>query len=196
MKALTKVKIRVQVKAIPQYILVFTNLFLIAWITDKYIEAICFSISFVSLRFKFDNILHCNTTLKCMLLSNGVIFAAIPLTLPVSDSLFGGLLIGFCVNYGANLFASNVFRNQEKLQLQVLLDEQHNREVYSMTEEQLRVYCKSYNFDYIDEEIVIQRLIYHLKGRELYDKIGYSKPQMIRREQRIEKRLNISLKDR
>jgi hypothetical protein len=57
-----------------------------------------------------------------------------------------------------------------------------------------KFHCKSFNFDEIDEEIVIQRLIYHLKGKDLYDKIGYSKPQMIRREQRIESILKIPLK--
>ena len=68
--------------------------------------------------------------------------------------------------------------------------------MYAMSEDELRHYCRSYNLDPIDEEIVIQRLIYHLKGQQLYDKIGYSKPQMIRREKLIQSKLNISLKDR
>lgn len=64
------------------------------------------------------------------------------------------------------------------------------------TENELRVYCKDKMLDEIDEEIIIQRLIYKLKGQALYDKIGYSKPQMIRRERKIEEKLNIKLKDR
>lgn len=65
-----------------------------------------------------------------------------------------------------------------------------------MSEQELRTVCKENLFDAIDEEIVVQRLIYGRKGKELYDKIGYSKPQMIRREKRIEQKLNIKLKER
>lgn len=73
---------------------------------------------------------------------------------------------------------------------------QRSMDIYSMTEDELRTLCRSHLLDEIDEEIVVQRIIYHLKGKDLYDKIGYSKPQMIRREKRIESKLNIKLKDR
>lgn len=196
MKALTRVKFRLFIKALPQYILVMVTLFVTAWITGKCIESISFAISFCVLRYKFDNILHCNTTFKCMLLTNSIVCVAIPITIPLSNSLFGGLISGFAVNYAANLIASNIFRQKEKRELEALKKEKRMQTVYSMTETEMRAYCKSYNLDYIDEEIVIQRLIYHLKGKELYDKIGYSKPQMIRREKHIESKLNIKLKDR
>lgn len=114
----------------------------------------------------------------------------------MTNSLFGGLICGFAVNYTANLIASNIFREQEKQELERLRSDKYCRDVYSMSEEGLRAYCKEYNLDPIDEEIVVQRLIHHLKGQELYDKIGYSKPQMLRREKRIESKLNIKLKDR
>ena len=77
-----------------------------------------------------------------------------------------------------------------------LLEERSVMRVYAMPEEELRAYCKAHNLDQIDTEIVVQRLIHHLKGKDLYEKIGYSKPQMIRREKAIESKLNIKLKDR
>lgn len=194
--ALQRAKLRLYLKGIPQHILVITNLAITAWITGKYIEAICFAISFCVLRFRVINILHCNTTLKCMLLTNGIVFVFIPITIPLTNSLFGGLIAGFAVNYFADLIASNFFRQKEKLELDALKSEKHSRNVYSMGEQELRAYCKSYNLDFIDEEIAVQRLIHHLKGKDLYDKIGYSKPQMIRREKAIESKLNIKLKDR
>ena len=131
-----------------------------------------------------------------MLLTNGIVLVAIPLVIPITNSLFGGLISGFAVNYLANLIASNIFREQEKQELDALKAEKYCRTVYSMSESELRDYCKEYNLDLIDEEIVVQRLIHHTKGKELYDKIGYSKQQMLRREKRIESKLNIKLKDR
>lgn len=171
-----RIKLRLHLKALPQYFLVICNLCLTAWISDKYIEAVCFAISFCVLRYRFVNILHCNTTLKCMLLTNGIIFVFIPLILPLTNSLFGGLLAGFSVNYFADLIASNFFRIKEQKELQSLKQEKACRQIYSFDEEELRAHCKSYNLDPIDVEIVVQRLVYHLKGQELYDKIGYSKP--------------------
>lgn len=193
---LTKVKLRIHIKAIPQYILVLSVLAITAWVTEKYLEAACFALTFCILRYQFTNILHCNTTFKCMLLTNGIVVVFIPILLPVTNSLFGGLLCGFAVNYAANLIASNIFREQEKQELERLRSDKYCRDVYNMSEEGLRSYCREYNLDPIDEEIVVQRLVHHLKGQELYDKIGYSKPQMIRREKRIEAKLNIKLKDR
>lgn len=191
-----KTKIKIHFKASPQYLLVFSSLFLTAWISGKYVEAVCFAVTFCLLRYKFVNILHCNTTFKCMLLTNGIIFVFIPITVPLSNSLFGGLLTGFVVNYLANLVASNAFRAQETQELKRLRKEKFACDIYALSEPDLRKYCRSCNFDCIDEEITVQRLIYHLKGQELYQKIGYSKPQMLRREKRIEEKLNIKLKDR
>jgi hypothetical protein len=124
------------------------------------------------------------------------VFVFIPICIPLSSSLFGGLLAGFAVNYTANLVASNIFREKEKKELVDLRKEKHDRSIYKLDEPELREYCRSYNLDQIDEEIVVQRLVYHRKGKDLYDKIGYSKPQMIRREKSIEAKLNIKLKDR
>lgn len=196
MKIPFRVKLRLHLQALPQYILVLFNLFITAWITGKYIEAVSFAITFCVLRYRFVNILHCNTTFKCMLLTNGIVFVFIPITIPLTNSLFGGLLAGFVVNYGANLIASSIFREKEKTELNALRKEKHDRDIYKLNEADLREHCRSYNLDPIDEEIVVQRLIHHLKGKELYDRIGYSKPQMIRREKAIEAKLNIKLKDR
>lgn len=131
-----------------------------------------------------------------MLLTNGIVIGFIPVTIPITTSLFGGLLSGFAINMLADLIASNIFSQSERKELARLKEEGHKRNVYCMEEKELRSLCKSYGLDPINEEIVIQRIVHHLKGKDLYDKIGYSKPQMIRREKYIEEKLSIKLKDR
>jgi hypothetical protein len=130
-----------------------------------------------------------------MLLTNSIVVIFIPIALPVSNSIFGGLAVGFAVNYFANLIASNAFRMSEKAELEALKEANRKKDIYSMSEEELRKFCKGYMLDYLDEEIVIQRLIYNLKGQALYDKIGFSKIQIIRREKKIESKIQIKLKD-
>lgn len=194
MTALQRAKLRIRLKNFPEYLLVLSVLFISAWIWDKYLEALVFAVCFCVLRHKFTNILHYNTTAKCMLFTNTLIVVFIPIVIPVTNSLFGGLISGVLVNYLANLIASNIFRETENQELVALRKDKHERDVYSMSESELRTLCKSFAFDEIDEEITVQRIVYHLKGGELYTKIGYSKPQIIRREKRIEEKLNIKLK--
>ena len=118
----------------------------------------------------------------------------IPIVIPISNSIFGGLAIGFATNYFANLIASNAFRMSEKAELEALKEANRQKDIYSMPEEELRKFCKGYKLDYLDEEIVVQRLVHNLKGQALYDKIGFSKIQIIRREKKIESTLHIKLK--
>lgn len=186
MSALTKVKVRVYLKSIPEILLACFNCFFVAWLTNKYIETFCFALSFCILRFKFDNIFHCDTSLKCVLFTNLSIFILTPIVLSLSVSLFGGVIIAIVFNYFVNLIASDLKHKKE----------QRQKNICKLDEPQLRAFCKEQLLDEIDEEIIIQRLIYKLKGQTLYDKIGYSKPQMIRRERKIEEKLNIKLKDR
>lgn len=196
MTALQRVKLRIHLKALPQYLLVFLTLIITAWMHSRYLEAACFAVSFCVLRYRFTDILHCNTTFKCMLLTNGIVIAFIPITVPLTNSLFGGLISGFCVNAVASLIASSIFRKAEQKELAQIKERLFSVDLYSMEESDLRQFCRSRGLDPIDEEIVVQRLIYHLKGQELYEKIGYSKPQMIRREKRIEEKLGMKIKDR
>lgn len=196
MTALRRAELRIFFKVLPQYVLVLLVLAATAWINDNYLEAACFAISFCVLRYRFTDILHCNTTFKCMLLTNGIVIAFIPITIPLTNSLFGGLISGFAVNFTANLIASDISRKAEQKELIQIKERLFSVDLYSMEESDLRQFCRSRGLDPIDEEIVVQRLTYHLKGQELYEKIGYSKPQMIRREKRIEEKLGIKIKDR
>lgn len=198
MRALTRVKIRFYAKAIPQYLLVLAVLGLTAWVTCKWVESISFAVSFLALRYAFrdehTDALHCSTTLKCMLLTNGIVLVFIPITIPITNSVFGGILSAFGVNYIAHLLSSSYARIAERQELQRLQQEKNLVDIRSLSEPDLRLYCKAHGLDGIGTEIVVQRLIHHLRGTSLYEKIGYSKPQMIRREHRIQETLGIPLK--
>lgn len=123
---------------------------------------------------------------------------ALKLTIPTAYSYVCSGIFGLIIAYIGQYEGESNFIRRDYAYIEPeynkLKEEQRKRNVYSLSEKELRQYCKSYNLDCIDEEIVVQRLIYHLKGVALYEKIGYSKPQMIRREQRIENTIGFSLK--
>ena len=163
-------------------------------IVELYIMLISFLIAKQRYKYKF----HCKSSLQCLLLSVGVFVIALRVTLPLGTSYVCSGICGLVIAYVGQYAGESKFIREDYAYIEprynALIEEQRKQDVYSLSEDDLRKYCKSFNFDEIDEEIVVQRLIYHLKGKDLYDKIGYSKPQMIRREQRIESILKIPLK--
>ena len=130
----------------------------------------------------------------------GVFAVALRVTLPIHLSYTCSALCGLLIAHIGQYEAESKFIRQDYAYIEprynALVEAKNRMNVYTMSESELRAYCKANLLDEADEEIVVQRLIYRLKGADLYCKIGYSKPQMIRREKRLEERLNIRLKDR
>lgn len=170
----------------------------IAYCMNSVIELYIMLISFLIAKQRYKYKFHCKSSLQCLLLSVGVFVIALRVTLPLGTSYICSGICGLVIAYVGQYAGESKFIREDYAYIEprynTLIEEQRKQDVYSLSEDDLRKYCKSFNFDEIDEEIVIQRLIYHLKGKDLYDKIGYSKPQMIRREQRIESILKIPLK--
>lgn len=170
----------------------------IAYCMNSVVELYTMLISFLIAKQRYKYKFHCKSSLQCLLLSVGVFVIALRVTLPLGTSYICSGICGLVIAYAGQYAGESKFIREDYAYIEprynALIEEQRKQNVYSLSENDLRKYCRSFNFDEIDEEIVIQRLIYHLKGRDLYDKIGYSKPQMIRREQRIESILKIPLK--
>lgn len=170
----------------------------IVYCMNSVVELYTMLISFLIAKQRYKYKFHCKSSLQCLLLSVGVFVIALRVTLPLGTSYICSGICGLVIAYVGQYAGESKFIREDYAYIEPryndLIEEQRKQDVYSLSEDDLRKYCKSFNFDEIDEEIVIQRLIYHLKGKDLYDKIGYSKPQMIRREQRIESILKIPLK--
>lgn len=175
MKALTRVKIRLHLKALPLYIIVLICLFIIAWLTNKYVEAFCFSLSFLSLRYKFDTTYHCNTTLKCMCLTISLIFICIPIVLFVNISLFSSIFIAFVVTYGSYIVADRLIKIiDNKIKKDRILDLQdtlyinkHTFDLYKCTKEELIEECRQKGLNARDTQIAIMSFINKYKPREI-----------------------------
>lgn len=179
-------------------LLVVCAILLYAWIIDKCIEAVLLIITFVSLRYKFDTTYHSSNTFICIFITLGVAYLSIPIVLPINISILFGIPIAFIITYFAWMSQAYInsltTKNHLESEIKDLRSQIYVKDIYTMNEVQLRQLCKSKFMDEIDEEIAVQRLVYKLKGGELYSKIGYSKAQMTRREKRIESILGIKLK--
>lgn len=171
---------------------------IVAWFMDSIVELVIMLTCFLIAKQKYEFKYHCQSSFHCLLTSVSVFVIGLRVTLPVSISYacsgVCGLAIAYIVQYIAELRFIRKDYEYIEPRYNEFVEAQRAINIYTMNESDLRLYCKSNMLDEIDEEIVIQRLIYHRRGKDLYDKIGYSKPQMIRREKRIEEKLKIKLK--
>lgn len=180
------------------FLLILAILGIIAWGMASLIELTIMMSFFLVTKQKYEFKYHCKSSIQCFLLSVGVFFAAMRISLPVHLSYTFSGMVGILIAYAAQYVAKLKFIREDYEYIEPrynrFVENQRLTSIYTMDECSLREYCKANLLDEIDEEIVVQRLIYRRKGKDLYDKIGYSKPQMIRREKRIEEKLNIKLK--
>lgn len=180
------------------FLLIIAILGIVAFLMGSVIELVIMLTCFLTVKQKYRFKYHCKSSFQCLLLSIGVFTLGMRLTLPVNLSYTCAGVCGLFIAYAAQYMAELKFIQKDYEYIEPkynkFVEDQLKQSIYTMAEQDLRMLCKANNLDEIDEEIVVQRLIHHRKGKDLYEKIGYSKPQMIRREKKIEEKLNIKLK--
>ena len=80
---------------LPFHILVMSGVAIISFIFNKWFEALCFLISFFSLRYKFPTTFHANKIVHCMLITNCMFAISIVLCPSIYMYVFGSLLFGY-----------------------------------------------------------------------------------------------------
>lgn len=182
------------------FLFILAILSVIAYFMNSIIELLIMLTCFLASKQKYKFKYHCKSAFHCLILSVSVFTIAARLTFPIGVSYACSGICGLLIAYIAQYEAESKFIRKDYAYIEpkynALALKDRERDIYTMSEERLRELCREHLLDDIDEEIVVQRLIYRRKGQDLYRKIGYSKTQMIRREKRIESKLNIRLKDR
>ena len=182
------------------FLLIVACLCAFSFATGLLLEFLIMLPAFIFAKEGYQHKYHCKSALQCAFVSVCVFILGLRVTLPVGYSYTCAGLCGVFIAYFAQGFARNKFIQQDYAYIEprynALMEQKYAEDIYSMDEEGLRNLCRKNLLDEVDEAIVIHRLLHHLKGQELYTKIGYSKAQMIRREKRIEKTLGVKLKDR
>lgn len=84
-------------QALPIYVIVIGYICLLAYLTDKPIEAFFQVCAFLFLRYKFNTTYHAPNTATCVFITLCVISFAIPSTPRLEVSLFGGIGTAFVV---------------------------------------------------------------------------------------------------
>lgn len=171
------------------YLLVIASISLCAWLFDKWIEGILFCVAHICIRNTFDKQFHFNQTAYCLSLTIAIIWFAIPITLPLATSLLASIPIAFliCLFGFISQDLMDAKKQVKKLnnEIAVLLNKIKHKDIYSMNKEELYEHCRNCGLDDVECKIAYLVVIERLKGKELYEAIGYSERQTIRKRTKI-----------
>lgn len=181
---------------LPQLALVFASVFAVAYIFDKYIEAVVFLVSFFALRYKFKTTFHYENILYCILTTILMFTLSVVLSPPITVSLFGCILFAFFdtwllwfiqdrFEFKLQAKLMEEYAKQLEIQVQELLTKINHKDIYAMNEQELYEHCRNCGLDDNDCKIAYFVVIERLKGKELYEAIGYSERQTKRKRTKI-----------
>ena len=177
---LIKIRIKNFIKQqLLSYILVFASIIICSWLFNRMVEGFLFCIAHTCVRNSFPKQFHFTNTYYCLCLTLFIVWVSIPLTLPVSVSLLSSIVIAFVIALAGYIAQDRV---DTIVRLKRLTE---RRNIYAMSEDELYKYCRSKGLDEGECKIAHYVVIERLKGRELYEAIGYSEIQTKRKRKKI-----------
>jgi hypothetical protein len=162
---------------------------LCSWFFERWIEGIMLCVAHTCIRHNFNKQFHFNSTAYCLILTLSLIWFAIPITLPVGVSLLSSIPITFVICFIGFIAQDRVDALLEVKRLNKYVDELlesiAHKDIYAMSEQELYEHCRNCGLSEEDCRIAYFIVIERLKGRELYDAIGYSERQSKRKRTKI-----------
>lgn len=172
-----------------QYLIVFSSIALCSWFFDRWIEGLMLCVAHTCIRHNFNKQFHFNSTAYCLILTLSLIWFTIPITLPIGVSLLSSIPIAFIICFVGFIAQDrvDVLFEIKRLNKYVneLLETITHKDIYTMSEKELYEHCRNCGLSEEDCRIAYFIVIERLKGRELYDAIGYSERQSKRKRTKI-----------
>ena len=148
-----------------------------------------FCVAHICIRQVFDKQFHFNSTAYCLTLTLAIIWFAIPITLPLATSLLSSIPIAFLICFFGYLAQDRVdlLLQVKKLNKDIerLIEKISHKDIYAMNETELYNHCRNCGLDDVECKIAYYVVIERLKGKELYEAIGYSEAQAKRKRKKI-----------
>lgn len=190
MKQNNKLKIQLKlqkflIQDLWQYAIVIAFVCLFAWVFGKYIEAIFFIVSHLVIRFYYSKEFHFDSTTKCLCLTILIALLGIYFVLPLSISLLSAIpiLLAVCeIGYIV----------QDRRDIQIELENiVYSTSLYKMTEKELRQFGASKGLSETQQDILVDRVIEHLKISEICKYKHYGRTTIKYHIAEIKRKLNI-----
>ena len=169
--------IREFIRILPFHILVMGSVFTIATIFNKYAEAVCFLVAFFTLRYKFDKTYHSDSMVVCMTMTISMFSISVIICLPIYTSLFFSIFLGYLDSYLLWFLRDTkdykILAKRLQIEINRLLLKISHKNIYAMSQDELYKHCRDCGLSEEECRIAYFVVIERLKGKELYNALGY-----------------------
>lgn len=184
---------------LPIYSTVILSILLCSFIFNKWVEGLMFIIAHTSIRSAFNKQFHFSKTAYCLSLTLAIIWFAIPITLPLANSLLSSIPIAFLICFFGFIAQDRVdlIVRTNKLEIEIdslifELKSYKNLDVYNMSEEELRQYGAKNQLSEVQLDILCCRIYQHLKISEICKYYNYGRTTIKYHLGQIKKKLGIT----
>lgn len=166
---LLNAKNRIRLKKFFTYTLPFNAIIIleilfIGWILDKQIESVLYTSAHLILRYKFNKVLHCKSTLACFLTTTLINFCSIYITVRLEESLISACVSAFCICWLGFIIEDWL---EAKIDQSKWIQLRETKVDFGMDETLLRTKCKYVGLTEIATERIVQRYVYHKSEYDL-----------------------------
>ena len=179
-----RIKAELFIKTVVGYLVILLALFSVSWLCDKIINTIIILMSYGGTRWVFPLTYHAKTDKGCIMFTIACFSIAIIIALPINLSIVASVIVGmaistflFFLQYVLDLFAEQKEKEKEYL--------------YKMNETELRKHGASKGLSEIQQDILVHRIIEHLKISEICEYRQYGRTTIKYHIGEIKKKLNI-----
>ena len=163
-----RIKAELLIKTIVGYVVILVALFSVSWLVDNVINAVIILMSYGGTRWVFPLTYHEKTDRGCIMFSIACFSIAVIVVLPINLSIIASVIVGMVIS-------TFLFFLQYFLDLLKANKEKEKEELYKMTEAELRQYGASKGLSEIQQDILIHRIIEHLKISEICSYRNYGR---------------------
>lgn len=179
-----RIKAELLIKTVVGYLVILLALFSVSWIFDKIINAVIILMSYGGTRWVFPLTYHAKTDKGCIMFTIACFSIAIVIALPINLSIVASVMVGMAIS-------TFLFFLQYFLDLIVEKREKEKEYLYKMTEAELRQHGASKGLSEIQQDILVHKIIEHLKISEICAYRNYGRTTIKYHIGEIKKKLNL-----
>lgn len=148
------------------YLIILAFIAFCGWYNHRIWETLGLFIAYLCLRYAYPKTFHCKKFLHCFLMTITVFAIVIPAVLPLSVSIFSSIFFGSLIGLG-------LCKLEEYQELKHI--EFAKKTIFDLTTDEFYEVLNKANICDEEKRAVELRVVKHLKGKDWYNAMGYSK---------------------
>ena len=144
------------------YVIIIGSIALCSWLFNRWIEGAMLIVAHLIIRKVFNKQFHFSETAYCIMLTLGIVWFAIPITLPVSTSLLSSIPLAFMICFFGYLAQDRVDLLKEKIA-------RTRMTLANITKDQVVEICNELGYNKDKQDIAIMFFVDKLSNKQVWE---------------------------